>query len=280
VAIVLALLCACAYGTGDFFGGLATRRVGSALAVVLGSQTVSLAFVVVVAPLFGGHPHAVDMAWAALGGVAGAVGLVSFYRGLAIGPMSITAPVSAVIAAVVPVLVGIVSGERPGARAVVGIPLAIVAILLFSSSPASEAGRVRATPASLVYAVVAGIGFGTFFVFLAQVRREAELFPLFASRGASIAAVVAVGVASRRNLKIPRPSWLLVGLAGVFDIAANALFLLASGRGLLSVVSVLASLYPAATIILARAVLHERLTRRHAIASVVTATAVVLIASG
>jgi drug/metabolite transporter (DMT)-like permease len=280
VAIVLALLCACAYGTGDFFGGLATRRVGSAFAVVLGSQAVSLLFVVVVAPLFGGHPHAADMAWAALGGVAGAVGLVSFYQGLAIGPMSITAPVSAVIAAVVPVLVGIVSGERPGTRALVGIPIAIVAIVLFSTSPATEARHVRATPASFVYAVVAGVGFGTFFVFLAQVRREAELFPLFASRGASITAVVAVALTSRRSLAIPRPSWLLVGLAGVFDITANALFLLASGRGLLAVVSVLASLYPAATVILARAVLHERLTRRHAIASIVTATAVVLIASG
>src|SRR5258708_1798445 len=99
MAIFLALLCASAYGTGDFFGGLATRRVGSAFAVVFGSQAVSLLFVVVIAPLFGGHPHTADMGWAALGGVAGAVGLVAFYRGLAIGPMSITAPVSAVIAA-------------------------------------------------------------------------------------------------------------------------------------------------------------------------------------
>jgi uncharacterized membrane protein len=186
MAIILALLCASAYGTGDFFGGLATRRVGSAFAVVFASQLVSLVFVVAIAPLFGGNPHAADMAWAAAGGVAGAVGLVSFYRGLAIGPMSITAPVSAVIAAVVPVLVGIVSGERPGARALVGIPIAIIAIVLFSSSPATDTHHVRPTVASLVYAAVAGVGFGTFFVFLAQVRREAELFPLLASRAASI----------------------------------------------------------------------------------------------
>jgi drug/metabolite transporter (DMT)-like permease len=280
VAILLALLCASAYGTGDFFGGLATRRVGSAFAVVFGSQTVSLLFVIVVAPLFGGHPHAADMGWAALGGVAGAVGLVAFYRGLAIGPMSITAPVSAVIAATVPVLVGIVSGERPGARALVGIPVAIIAIVLFSSSPAAESQRARPTAASLFYAALAGVGFGTFFVFLAQVRREAELFPLFASRGASIAAVVIIALASGRSLSIPRQNWSMVAVAGVFDIAANALFLSASGRGLLAIVSVLASLYPAATVILARLVLHERLTRRHAVASVVTAMAVVLIASG
>jgi drug/metabolite transporter (DMT)-like permease len=280
MAIVLALLCASAYGTGDFFGGLATRRVGSAFAVVLGSQALSLVFVIVIAPLFGGDPHRADMAWAAAGGVAGAVGLVAFYRGLAIGPMSITAPVSAVIAAVVPVLVGLVSGERPGARTLVGIPIAIVAIVLFSSSPATEAHHVRPTLASLLYAALAGVGFGTFFVFLAQVRREAELYPLFASRGASITAVAVVALVSRRSLAIPRANWWMVGLAGVFDIAANALFLSASGRGLLAVVSVLASLYPAGTVILARVVLHERLTRRHAIASVVTAMAVVLIASG
>jgi drug/metabolite transporter (DMT)-like permease len=280
MAIVLALLCASAYGTGDFFGGLATRRVGSAFAVVLGSQALSLVFVIVIAPLFGGDPHSADMAWAAAGGVAGAVGLVAFYRGLAIGPMSITAPVSAVIAATVPVLVGLVSGERPGAQALVGIPVAIVAIVLFSSSPATEAHHVRPTLASLLYAAVAGVGFGTFFVFLAQVRREAELYPLLASRGASITAVAVVALASRRSLAIPRANWWMVGLAGVFDIAANALFLSASGRGLLAVVSVLASLYPAGTVILARIVLHERLTRRHAIASVVTAVAVVLIASG
>jgi drug/metabolite transporter (DMT)-like permease len=280
VAIILALLCASAYGTGDFFGGLATRRVGSAFAVVLASQLVSLMFVIGIAPLFGGHPHTPDMVWAACGGVAGAVGLVSFYRGLAIGPMSITAPVSAVIAAVVPVLVGIVSGERPGARAVVGIPVAIIAIVLFSSSPATEAHHVRPTVASLLYAALAGVGFGTFFVFLAQVRREAELFPLLASRAASITAVLVIALASGRSLAIRRENWTLVGLAGVFDIAANASFLLASGRGLLSVVSVLASLYPAGTVILARVVLHERLTRRHAVASVVTAIAVVLIASG
>jgi drug/metabolite transporter (DMT)-like permease len=280
MAIFLALLCASAYGTGDFFGGLATRRIGSAFAVVLGSQAVSLSFVLVIAPLFGGHPHTADMGWAALGGVAGAVGLVSFYRGLAIGPMSITAPVSAVIAATVPVLVGIVSGERPGARALVGIPVAIIAIVLFSSSPAAESVHARPTAASLFYAALAGVGFGTFFVFLAQVRREAELFPLLASRGASITAVMIIAVASRRSLSIPRQNWSMVAIAGVFDISANALFLLASGRGLLAIVSVLASLYPAATVILAGLVLHERLTRRHAIASVVTAMAVVLIASG
>jgi drug/metabolite transporter (DMT)-like permease len=280
MAIVLALLCASAYGTGDFFGGLATRRVGSAFAVVFGSQVVSLVFVIVVAPLFGGHPHSADMTWAAGGGVAGAVGLVSFYRALAIGPMSITAPVSAVIAAVIPVLVGIVSGERPGARALLGIPVAVVAIVLFSSSPATEAHHVRPTLVALLYAALAGAGFGTFFVFLAQVRREAELYPLLASRGASISAVALVALASGRSLAVSRANWRLVGLAGVFDIAANGFFLLASGRGLLAVVSVLASLYPAGTVILARVVLHERLTRRHAVASVVTAMAVVLIASG
>lgn len=280
MAILFALLCASAYGTGDFFGGLATRRVGSAFAVVFGSQTVSLAFVMLVAPLLGGDPHRADMGWAALGGVAGAIGLVAFYRALAIGPMSITAPVSAVIAATVPVLVGVVSGERPGVRALVGIPVAIIAIVLFSSSPAAESQHVRPTAASLFYAAVAGVGFGTFFVFLAQVRREAELFPLFASRGASITAVVIIALASGRSLAVPRQHWLMVAIAGVFDIAANALFLLASGRGLLAIVSVLASLYPAATVVLARLVLHERLTRRHAIASVVTAMAVVLIASG
>jgi drug/metabolite transporter (DMT)-like permease len=279
VAIVLALLCASAYGTGDFFGGLATRRIGSAFAVVVGSQTVSLVFLAAIAPLLGGQPQVADMVWAALGGVAGAVGLVSFYRGLAIGPMSITAPVSAVIAALVPLLAGIVSGERPGSRALVGIPVAIVAILLFSGSPAATARHVRPTLPSLLYAVVAGIGFGTFFIFLARVRREAELLPLFASRAASISAVLVMALATGRSLVIPRRNWRLVGLAGVFDISANAFFLLASNRGLLSVVSVLASLYPAATVILARVVLHERLTRRHALASAVTALAVVLIAS-
>lgn len=280
MAVALALLCAAAYGTGDFFGGLATRRVGSAFAVVLTSQAVSLLFVLLVAPLFGGDPHVADLVWAGAGGVAGAVGLVSFYRGLAIGPMSVTAPVSAVIAAAVPVLIGLAGGDRPGVAPLVGIPVAVVAIVLFSSAPAASSLHARPTAAALAFAALAGGGFGLFFTFLAQVRRDAELFPLLASRGASIGAVGLAVVLGRRSIRIPRASWPLVAASGVFDIAANALYLLASGRGLLAVVSVLASLYPAGTVILARLVLHERLTRRHVIASFVTAMAVVLIAAG
>jgi hypothetical protein len=164
--------------------------------------------------------------------------------------MSITAPVSAVIAAVVPVLVGIVSGERPGARALVGIPVAIVAIVLFSSSPATEAHHVRPTAASLLYAAIAGVGFGTFFVFLAQVRREAEL-----SR-CCVEAPRYFGRRRRSRLARAWPQrrhWWMVGLAGVFDIAGafsrrREGFALGGERARLAL--------SAGTVILARLVLH------------------------
>jgi drug/metabolite transporter (DMT)-like permease len=258
VAALLALASALVYGTADFCGGLATRRA-SAQAVVAGSQGAGLVLLLALLPWLGGSASWGDLGWAAAAGAAGNVGLVLFYRALAGGVMSVVAPVTAVCAAAVPVLVGLALGDRVGALAAVGIALALVAVVLVSAEEGLAALR-RTRPAGLGIPLLAGVGFGLFFVLLDRTSADAGLTPLVASRGTAVVLLVLLALGRRRPLRLSRPAVPLVVLGGALDVSANALFLGATQQpGQLAVVGVLASLYPVSTVVLAQVVLRERL---------------------
>jgi drug/metabolite transporter (DMT)-like permease len=259
VAALLALASALVYGTADFCGGLATRRA-AAQAVVAGSQGAGLVLVLVLLPWSGGTATWADLGWAAAAGAAGNVGLVLFYRALAGGVMSVVAPVTAVCAAAVPVLAGVALGDRVGLLAAAGIALALVAVVLVSAEEGVGALR-RTRPAGLGLPLLAGVGFGLFFVLLDQTSADAGLTPLVASRGTAVLLLALLALVRRHPLQLTRGALPLVLLGGVLDVTANALFLLATQQqpGRLAVVGVLASLYPVSTVVLAQVVLRERL---------------------
>lgn len=284
MATLLGLVAALTYGSADFVGGLASKR-SSAGSVVVVSQ---LAGGVVLAAALLLLPPATLSARAlwfgAAAGVTGGAGVLLLYRALAVGRMSVVAPVTAVEAATVPVAVGLLLGERPAALAVVGVVVALVAIVLVSSVPqaAGDADRSATAPPGrpgLVDALGAGLAFGLFFVVFDQIPAAAGLWPLVVGRVVSMALVAALTLLTGQSLR-PRVGTvrLIVG-AGVLDMVANVLYLLATQRGLLSVVAVLVSLYPASTVVLARIVLRERLARPQIAGLGAAAAGVALIAA-
>jgi drug/metabolite transporter (DMT)-like permease len=294
MAVVLGLLVALAYGTGDFFGGLAAKRVRTT-AVVIGSFGVAALALVVVH--LGWHvvgdlptPSTTDLRLGAAAGLLGPVSLGLLYHGLATGRMSVVAPITAVVAATVPLLWGLTSGEEPSGLALVGMGFALVAVVLISAAPPHEDHPADAPvlPLAAVVppALASGLGFGFIFVLLGSTSSDAGLWPLMAARPTAIVVTVAVvaAVAWRRGDPVatslsPSGAWPTVAAAGVLDVTANACYLAGINAGLLSVVAVLSSLYPAATVVLARFVLHERLHRAQVVGLALAAAGVAAMAA-
>jgi drug/metabolite transporter (DMT)-like permease len=202
-------------------------------------------------------PDAGAVALAAAAGASGLVGLASFYRALAVGTMSVVAPISAT-AAVVPVVVGIVSGERPSFVQGVGVALALGGVALASREETDEAETDRRVAAGVGLALLSALGFGTFFVFLDRASESDIPWTMLTSRGTSTALLVVAALALRPPLRQARGALRVLVLIGILDVSANGLFALASTKGLVSIVSVLSSLYPVVTVAAARVVLHER----------------------
>ncbi|TFV91692.1 EamA family transporter [Blastococcus sp. CT_GayMR20] len=275
MAVVLALASAVVYGTADFLGGLSSRRA-SVFGVVAVSQLVGLVALLALLPWLGGPVGAEDLAWGAASGLAGATGLVIFFRTLAGGVMSVIAPVTAVTAAAVPVLVGVLGGDTIGPWAAAGIVLALAAVVLVSAEGGLAALR-SARPATLAPALAAGGAFGLFFVLLDRTSQDSGLTPLVTARLASVGLVVLIALAGKRSLTVGRTALPLVALSGVADMTANALFLLATQQpGQLAITGVLASLYPVSTVILAQVLLRERLAGAQ-VAGLGTAVAAVVL---
>jgi drug/metabolite transporter (DMT)-like permease len=276
VAVVLALASAAVYGASDFLGGLASRRA-SVFGVVALSQGIGLVAVLGLLPWLGGPVTPADLGWGAAAGAAGALGLVVFFRTLARGTMSVIAPVTAVTAAAVPVLVGVLSGDVIGPWTAAGIALALAAVVLVSAEGGLSALR-SARPASLAPALAAGAAFGLFFVALDRTSTESGLTPLVTARLASLLLVVGIAAVGRQSLRVGRPALPLVALSGVGDMSANALFLLATQQdGPLAITGVLASLYPVSTVVLAQVLLRERLAAAQLTGLGTAVAAVVLI---
>lgn len=216
-----------------------------------------------------------DLAWAAAAGVCGAVGIVALYHGLAVGRMGIVAPVTGVMAAAIPVVVGTFLQGPPGPWRALGIVLAMVAVFLVSQVPVPD-GR----PSGLRFGLLAGLGIGLFNVFITRVPEGSVFVPLSVARVADMSLLAAIVVLTRREWRVPRPALPLVLLAGVLDLGGNVFFILAAQSGRLDVAAVLSSLYPVTTIVLAALVLRERLARGHASGIVLALIAIVFIAAG
>jgi drug/metabolite transporter (DMT)-like permease len=276
-----ALLSAVGYGVSDFVGGLASRRV-AALRVVLVSYPVAMVLLTVIALFVGGHVSPAAVLWGGLCGISQAFGVWWFYAALGAGPISVVSPLTAVLVAGVPVGVGLVLGERPTAVAVVGIVLALVAVLLVSREVRDDdpARQHRFTAKVAWLTVGSGLAFGMNFVMIAQAPVEANVWPLVFARISASAVVVVIALITR-NFTAPNGTPLRLALAaGVIDTIANVAMLLALHVSLLSLAGVLMSLYPAATVVLALVVLKEKVTRWQAAGMVLALAAVALIAGG
>lgn len=278
--LLFGLASAVTYGTADFLGGLAARRA-SIVWVLLVSQTIGLALFAALFPLLNdAAPTARGIAWGAAAGVAGITGVGSLFRGLAAGKMSLVAPVTGVLAAVIPVAFGLARGERPAPLALAGVLLALTAVALVSLTPepAPAARRAGRLEPGIADALVAGTGFGLFFIALERAGDGSGMWPLLSGRAVTFAVMAMLALARRRSLRRTGSALAPAAGSGVLDISANTLYLLGARRGLLSIVAVLTSLYPAATVVLARLVLAEELARPQLAGLAFAAGGVVLIA--
>ncbi len=266
------------YGSADFMGGLASKRTDGVV-VTVRSQIWGLIPLAVGLVLWSGVEVAPgDLVWGVAAGVTAGLGLMLFYPALAAGPMSVVAPVTALCSAVVPLVAGIALGERPSTLALVGVALALPAIGLVARGDVD--GDHHADRATVLKAAGAGVGFGFFFLALAQTSLDAGLWPLVGARVGSIGSLVVVMLVTRRSWRVAPESQVAVVLAGMLDVMANAMYLVAAGIGLLSIVAVLGSLYPVATVILARVVLGERIGRGQLVGIGLAAAALTLVALG
>jgi drug/metabolite transporter (DMT)-like permease len=277
MAVVFSLLTAAIYGTSDFCGGLATRRA-HVLQVVAGSHLVGLLGATAAALLVADRFDTGDFALGAAGGAFGAVAITLLYRRLAIGPMQVVAPLTAITSAAVPAAWGAMSGEEISPTAWVGVGLGLVAIGLVARPSGGSSAPVTATV--IVESLAAGVGFGAFFIFLDATEASSAPWPVVGARLCTVAVLVPFMSWTRRPMLTGGALTLaLIAATGLLDTAANVTFLYASNRGLLTLVAVVSSLYPVATVILARLVLAERMTRQQLVGFLVALTATVLIAA-
>lgn len=270
----LSLASAACWGSADFSGGMGAKG-SNVFGVVIVAHSSGLVTMLLLALLTGEPiPSAHALVWGALAGLIGAFGLVCLYRALAIGQMGINAPVAAVITAALPVIYGIWSEGPPARIQVAGFALALVAIWLVAM-PSGELGR----PKGLGLAICAGIGFGGYLICSRQAATEAVFWPLVAARAASVLEMLLVVAISRQAWK---PSQKLLGwmiFAGVFDSVGNMFFMFAVRHGRMDVATVLSSLYPASTVLLARFLLKEKISRLQTSGMIAALAAVPLIAS-
>jgi drug/metabolite transporter (DMT)-like permease len=296
---ILALAAAVLYGTADFLGGVASRRASVftvlALTVPAGAVVMVLVALLGEAPGLGGllgrgglgSPIAAGslsaVGWAAGSGVCGACGLVAFYAGFASAPISVVAPVAALVSAVLPLGVAVVGGERPRGGVIAGGLICLVAIVLVSAQPAELAASGRPAAASrlraLGFGLAAGAGFGLFFIFLKDAGQSGVLWPVAISRSAGT--VVAFGIALATGTRLwPRRDSVVTRIAlvsGAIDAAANVCYVLATRAGLFGLAVVITSLYPGMTVLLARLLLSERMSWLQRAGLLLAAAGVVLV---
>ena len=279
-AVLLALGSAVAYGLSDFVGGVTSKRA-SPWSVALVAQLTGGVVVLGLSTVLDGSPTRTDLGWAVVAGVANGVGTAFLYRGLSSGRMGVVAPVSGVGAALVPVMVGLLTGERPSALVWLGIVAALPGIWLVARSPEPEdVGGDRPARGGVLDGVLAGLGFGALFAALAQIPESAGLLPLALNQLVAGAVIVAVAIALRAAWVPRQPAAAFGAVSGVLGATATAAFLLATQSGLLTVTAVLASLYPAFTVILAATILREHIHGSQAAGLLLCGSAVALVAGG
>lgn len=278
MAIFLAGLSALMFGAGDFCGGMATRR--SALpAVLVLSQLVGLAVALAASAVMGlrlADPR--DLLWGAVAGVCGTAGIAALYVALATTIVAVASPLAAVTGAVLPVLLGVAAGERPGLLAWVGIVMAVGAIVLLTWAP-SKSGSTPLVRRAALLGVGAGIGFGLFFYAISRTSHASGLWPLVAARVVTISLVLLFALFTSRSLRPSSSAVPLILLSGSLDMGANIAFLLATRTGLLSISAAVAALYPGPTVVLAWIVFRERMTASRAAGLVLALAGVAFISA-
>ena len=278
LAAVLALAASVGWGVADFLGGLKSRTL-PLLTVLAVAQPIGLALVAgVVAVTASGRSFSADVLWAIPAAALGTAGIAAFYRGMAIGTISIVAPIAAT-GAVIPVSIGIALGDRPSALQLAGFPLAILGVVLASRETGPQVGGGRVA-AGVPWAIVAAVGFGGYFVPMHAASEDDFLAAALVFK-ATVAALVVVAVAGvRPPLRVGRAHARTIAAIAVFDTSANMSFAAASSVGLVSVVSVLASLYPVVTVALAWVYLRERIERLQQLGVAIALAGVVVISAG
>lgn len=262
--VALGALVALAYGTGDFLGGISAKRL-TTVTVLFVTQAVGLAVAaVLVISLRDAPPAAHVFVLSAAAGVVGIMALGLLFRGLALGRMSVVAPLSAIGGGVLPVAWGLIRGERPSALAFAGVGIALVAVVIVGRGAEHDPTSAMSPRSEVLLGSGAGLGFGVVFILLAEAATTSGsgMWPIFIARCASVPLLAAVGIALGRFSRVERSHVAPLVGAGLFDIGANALILLAVRRGLISLVAPVAALYPAMTVVLARLVLKERIGRQ------------------
>ena len=282
MAVVFALGCALMYGVGDYAGGRGSR-FASAASVTATAQAVGIVALVPGLLIIDGRLTGRSLLVGALAGMSGEIGLLLLYSALARGAMSVVSPIAAMLTAVVPVIAGWVIGESLDPRQFAGVMVALIGIALISRGGSNDgsapAHHTRPSPPVLMMSVAAGIGFGLFVVALDRAGDQAGLWPLIAAR--PVGAVLAAGYAfvTRVSPIVSRPVFGLAAVAGSFDVLANILAILAAQHGKVAVTGLLISLYPASTVVLARVLDQEPISKAQVVGFALAGTAVALIAA-
>jgi drug/metabolite transporter (DMT)-like permease len=279
VALLLALGSGLVYGVSDYVGGRVSRRFAPVVVTLIAELTlfaVTLAVVPLVEPV---GPSARAVGWGMVGGIAGSTGVLGLYLALSRGNMTVVAPITGLVAAAVPVVVGIALGERPGLVAAAGIATALLAVVLIGGI----VGASQVAPSTVGLASLVGVAFGMLFVAYSRTGDDAGLWPLLTARyGATPLLLGALLVVRRRDptVRLRRGAALPGAAIGLMVGLANGLYLLAARRGLLSIVAVLVALYPASTVGLASVLDGERATRSQVAGMGLAIVAVSLITLG
>ena len=274
-AIALALGASLCWGTGDFLGGLGARRLSTLTVLATSAFAGLLAVAAFVAIRGDAPPPGESIALAASAGLAGALGLGALYRGMAVGAMAVVAPISA-SAAAIPVVVGLAVGERPSALQLAGMAVVLAGVALASREPGVSERRIAA---GVPLALLAACGFGLYFVLIDPASDDGAAWAVLIARSAATLAAATAALIRRAGLPGPADLPLLVTV-GVFDAGANAMLAVALTKGLVGLVAVLSSLYPVVTVLLARAVLGERVASAQQLGVVLALGGVAAIAVG
>lgn len=273
MAVLLSVVTAFLYGSGDFLGGVASRR-HSAIQVLTTVSLIGAVPLLFVAPLVATSPSTPDLFLGAAAGLIGIAGLGLLYRGLARGPMAIFAPITAIVSAVFPVIWGVSRGDQQGLKIWFGLVIGLIGIFVLSSQPAAD--DIRVSFSVICEALLAGLAFGLFFSLLSETNTESAPWPIVAGRFSASLVLIFVALVQKTQLR-PTRGWFSLIACGICDTGANVAFLFALRYGQLGPVAVLASLYPAVTVLLARIVLGEHLTKRRLLGLFLAMATVVLV---
>lgn len=268
------LLSSLIFGSGDFCGGLASKK-NNVFTVVVGAHFIGGIFLSLTALILGeSFPPIADLGWGVASGLAGTVALMLLYYALANGRMGVVAPIAAVVSAAIPIIWGAIFEGFPTWIRMLGFGVALIAVLFISSDEGSDRPKLK----EIFIPFLAGVGFSLFYILVDQISTGSVFWPLVGSRVASVTLFGSYGLITGQLKRPEKGTLKIIGLAGIFDTLGNAFFVLATQAGRIDVASVMGSLYPASTIFLARFILDERLIFVQWIGVVLAAVAVVLIA--